>query len=196
EAMAAGGGAGWEGAVEGEPAGAVGRAAAAEGEAGPSGIDRHVVDPAVAVVVEAVADFHAAIGHQAAILAAIRWIAVDVVEVGQAAIEAALPGRAGADRVLEVAAVAALAAVGLIGLQIKVVVDDAVAVVVHAVADLDAAVGHGALASIGGIVVRVAMPEGAGAELTLAAHAQGARVREQALVTAHAAVVHVGLQVE
>src|SRR5207247_1197132 len=107
----------------------------------------------------------------------------------------ALPHGTGADRVLKPAATSARAAVVHVTLLIEPVIDDAVAVVVDTIADLDAAVGLQALAPVGRIVIGIAVAEGAAAELALAARAGGRGVREQAVVAALPAVVGVGLQI-
>ena len=88
----------------------------------------------------------------------------------------------------------AAAAVVDVGLEVEALVDDAVAVVVDAVAGLDAAVRRLALAAVRGILVGVDEVADAG-ELARAGHAVGRRVRRRAVVEARAAVERVGLAI-
>ena len=77
-------------------------------------------------------------------------------------------------------------------MRVEAVVDDAVAVVVDAVAELDAAVGRLALAAVGWVLVGV---EEAGEAGVLARPGDAGRVGvHDALVEARAAVRDVGLQ--
>jgi hypothetical protein len=89
--------------------------------------------------------------------------------------------------------VVARAAVVHVGHEVEAVVDDAVAVVVEAVADLDAAVGLGALAAVRRILVSVE-EAGLTGELAHPRHARRRRVGDDALMEAGAAVRGVGLQ--
>ena len=135
-----------------------------------------VVAHAVAVVVLAVADLEAAVGDLA--LAAVGLQLVQVHEAGLAGLQPAAPDRADRAGVGEVAALAAGAAVLRVGVEVEVLVDQAVAVVVQAVALLGA--GRAAVAHVhhrGRSVAAQVGSAGVGADLAvtaLAAH-RGAR---------------------
>src|SRR5262249_16507021 len=143
-----------------------------------------VVDDAVAVVVEVVADLHAAVGRRALVLAPGRLLVIGVVEARLAVggrVERAGAGLPfGAVGLEELARLAGLAAVVDVGHLVDVLVDVTVAVVVEPVARLDAAVGREArvLAPVRRDVVEVVEAGEALDELALAvvAHVLGARL--------------------
>ena len=92
------------------------------------------VDPAVAVVVQAVAHLGSVGG--AGVFAAVGRLAVEIDEARLAGLDRAGAGHAGVDRPGQVAQPAAGAAPAGVVLQVEVLVGPAVAVVVHAVADV------------------------------------------------------------
>ncbi len=161
-------------------------------QAGDGGRLQVVVDDAVAVVVEPVTGLDAAVGLDALGLAAGNG-RVAVVEVRQAGPLLANAVLAAGRRERERAGVVARAAVVDVAHDVEAVVDGAVAVVVDAVADLDAAVRLGALAPVRRIVVGVEESRLTG-ELALAGDTGGDRVRDDALVKARPAVRDVRLQ--
>ena len=153
-----------------------------------------LVDAAIAVLIGAVAGLDAA-GLQPA-LTAVGGIAVEVREARGAVAHGALAVPAHRDGVLGCADVAAGAAVAGVALQVEALVDAAIAVLVDAVAGLDPAVAHAALAAVGGVPVAVdealrAARQDAGAALT-----RGDALVEGADVVAAAAVRWVALKVE
>src|SRR5207248_195722 len=146
-----------------------------------------IVDHPVTIVVEVVADLD---------------VRSDVTDLLQEAIQALGVTRvAGAHTDIAVAAVRRAAGAerqaGAPG-SVRVVIDDAVAVVVEIVAALDAVVGPGALAAVGGIVVGIAVPEVAGAHRAVAADAHAFRIgiQKPTVVAAGATILRIGIEIE
>jgi len=157
-----------------------------------------LVGPAVAVVVLPVAALHAPVALRAGGLAAGQGVVVLVVPARIAAADPALAAPTDRLRMTQAAAVAALAAVGRITDEVVAVVDEAVAVVVLTVADLDAAVGEGAaaLAAVVLPAVEVRVAGGAAGEVAEGVPAAPRAVAVLAAVVARATVLGVARQQE
>ena len=152
---------------------------------------RAVVDDAVAVVVLAVADLDAAVGRRARGLAA-GHRRVAIVKARQARALRQTPSVQDDVRERERAGDVAAAAVDDVGHEVEAFVDRAVAVVVEAVAGLDAGVGPRALAAVRRDAVGVVEIGEAGIA-ALPGDARRVRVRHQARAEARAAVRDVRL---
>ena len=88
------------------------------------------------------------------------------------------------------------AAVIRVAPQVEAVVDDAIAVVVRAVAQLNATVGHHALATVGGVLVGVDVAGRARGDHARACNAGGSRGRSGTDDAAGTAIERIGLQIE
>jgi hypothetical protein len=153
-----------------------------------------VVDESVAVVVFAVADLDAAVAWRAGILTPVVRIAIDIV-VARQAVDPTLSLLAASAGVGGTAHVAALSTVVWVGLQVEAFVNGAIAVVVRAIADLDATVALHALAAVSCLAIKIDVTGIAAAHPALACQAGRLAVGNLANLPAHAAVLWVSLKV-
>src|SRR5690606_4718329 len=169
--------------------------------AGHARVGRLFVDLTVAVVVPAVADLLSAVGLNALLFAAVAVLPVEVEEVFFAALDAAgvvaadtLAGRNGVGQLALVAAGTAV----FYGGEVEAVVDDAVAIVVDTVADLDAVIADVAdgLAAVARVVVEVLAARSAHVDDANAVDAFGEGAVDATGDAADAAVEHVGIEVD
>src|SRR5262249_51523719 len=153
-----------------------------------------LVDLAVAIVVDTVADLgHRR--HRAVVLATVGRPSVQIHPSRIAGAHDAASGHAACGRVRVRAAQAAGAAVIGVVLLVEPFVDLAVAVVVHAVADLGPGEMAHVLAPVRQLTVDIPVVGLAGGDAAHPAHAIGDRVRDRARAAA-AAVERIGLLIE